>query len=131
MAGLLPGPCDFAAEAGEKRCAAMGNGHTIVQAARRVRVTPLRAGQGRMFDMLTTFKNATIIDGSGMASFKGSVLVEGERIAAVVPASGEIPSSNPDTMIDCEGLSIMPGMTEAHCHISFNDLSSMYQAVEI
>lgn len=96
-----------------------------------VRVTPHRAGQGRMFDMLTTFKNATIIDGSGMASFKGSVLVEGERIAAVVPASGEIPSSNPDTMIDCEGLSIMPGMTEAHCHISFNDLSSMYQAVEI
>ena len=25
----------------------------------------------------------------------------------------------------------MPGLTEAHCHISFNDLTSMYQAVEI
>lgn len=81
--------------------------------------------------MLTLFSNATIIDGSGAAAFKGSVLVDGERIAAVLPESAEAPSLSPGAMIDCEGLTIMPGMTEAHCHVSFNDLSSMYQAVEI
>ena len=81
--------------------------------------------------MLMKFENATIIDGSGHAPFKGSVLVGDERIVAVVPAAGgDMPAPNPDTVIDCEGLTLMPGMAEAHCHISFNDLSSMYQAVE-
>ena len=50
--------------------------------------------------MLTTFRNATIIDGSGTASLAGSVLVEGGRIAAVVPASEELPSAPPDAVID-------------------------------
>jgi imidazolonepropionase-like amidohydrolase len=82
--------------------------------------------------MLMKFENATIIDGSGHAPFKGSVLVGDERIVAVIPAAGgDMPAPNPDTVIDCEGLTLMPGMTEAHCHISFNDLSSMFQAVEI
>ena len=81
--------------------------------------------------MRTHFSNATIIDASGAAAFKGTVSVDGERIAAVVGAGGSIPVSPDDETIDCEGLTIMPGLTEAHCHISFNNLTSMYQAVEI
>ena len=33
--------------------------------------------------------------------------------------------------IDCTGYTLLPGLTEAHCHISFNNLTSIYSAVEI
>lgn len=81
--------------------------------------------------MPTKFQNATIIDCSGSPPFKGNVVVNGERIASVSNAAHEGSGVAADVIVDCEGLTIMPGMTEAHCHISFNDLSSMYQAVEI
>jgi hypothetical protein len=83
------------------------------------------------FTMLTRFQDATIIDCSGQPPFKGSIVVDGERIVSVSNSVHETPGPAADAIIDCEGLTIMPGMTEAHCHISFNDLSSMYQAVEI
>ncbi len=36
-----------------------------------------------------------------------------------------------DEVIDCAGYTLLPGLTEAHCHISFNNLTSIYSAVEI
>jgi imidazolonepropionase-like amidohydrolase len=81
--------------------------------------------------MRTHFENATIIDASGQPAFKGTVSVEDERIAAVARAGQESAIQAGDEVIDCTGRTIMPGLTEAHCHISFNDLTSMYQAVEI
>ena len=81
--------------------------------------------------MRVQFRNATIIDASGGAAFRGHVTVDGERIAAVTRAHDEATILDGDEVIDCDGLTIMPGLTEAHCHISFNDLTSMYQAVEI
>ena len=77
------------------------------------------------------FRNATIIDASGAAAFRGTVSVEGERIAAVRSAAEDPAVAPGDEVLDCEGLTLMPGLTEAHCHISFNNLNSMYQAVEI
>lgn len=77
------------------------------------------------------FRNATIIDSSGAPAFSGTVSLEGERIAAVRRAEEGFAAAPGDDVIDCEGLTLMPGLTEAHCHISFNDLNSMYQAVEI
>ena len=35
------------------------------------------------------------------------------------------------TVIDCAGRTVMPGLTEAHCHISFNDIVSMEAVVAI
>ena len=60
--------------------------------------------------MLIKFQNATVIDGSGKAPFRGSVLVSDERIVAVVSAvAGDMSAPNPDTVIDCEGLTLVPG----------------------
>jgi imidazolonepropionase-like amidohydrolase len=81
--------------------------------------------------MRTLFCNANIIDGSGAEAFPGTVIVEGERISAAVREAENVLAMPGDEVIDCEGLTLMPGLTEAHCHISFNDLTSMYQAIEI
>jgi imidazolonepropionase-like amidohydrolase len=77
------------------------------------------------------FRNANIIDASGDAPFRGTVTVEDERIAAIKRKNEETGAEPGDEVIDCTGLTLMPGLTEAHCHISFNNLTSMYQAVEI
>jgi imidazolonepropionase-like amidohydrolase len=76
-------------------------------------------------------QNATIIDATGEAPFRGTVTVDDERIAAVTRAPAEPNAAPGDDVIDCSGYTVMPGLTEAHCHISFNNLFSMYQAIEI
>lgn len=81
--------------------------------------------------MRTHFRNATIIDATGAAAFRGAVSVEGESIAGIWRANEEPLAQPDDEVIDCTGRTLMPGLTEAHCHISFNDLSSFYQAVEM
>jgi imidazolonepropionase-like amidohydrolase len=81
--------------------------------------------------MLCHLRNATIIDATGEPPFRGTVTVAGERIAAVTRAPAEPTAAPDDEVIDCGGYTLMPGLTEAHCHISFNNLSSMYQAIEI
>ena len=77
------------------------------------------------------FRNASIIDASGAPPFRGTVTVEGNRIAAVTPHPAVAASQPDDEVIDCTGFTLLPGMTEAHCHISFNNLTSIYSAVEI
>ena len=77
------------------------------------------------------FRNASIIDASGAPPFRGTVTVEGNRIAAVTPHPAVAASQPEDEVIDCTGFTLLPGMTEAHCHISFNNLTSIYSAVEI
>ena len=81
--------------------------------------------------MRTHFRNATVFDASGAPAYRGTVTVDGERITAVSHVDADLPAAPGDEHVDCEGLTIMPGLTEAHCHISFNNLTSMYQAVEI
>jgi imidazolonepropionase-like amidohydrolase len=77
------------------------------------------------------FRNASIIDASGSAPFRGTVTVEGTKIAAVTRAPLEAASTPGEEVIDCTGYTLLPGLTEAHCHISFNNLTSIYSAVEI
>lgn len=77
------------------------------------------------------FRNASIIDASGVPPFRGTVTVEGSRITAVSRAPAELVAAPHDEVIDCTGYTLLPGLTEAHCHISFNNLTSIYSAVEI
>jgi imidazolonepropionase-like amidohydrolase len=77
------------------------------------------------------FRNVSVIDASGAAPFRGTVTVEGNRIAAVTRAPVETAGSRDDEVIDCTGFTLLPGLTEAHCHISFNDLTSIYSAIEV
>ena len=76
-------------------------------------------------------RNASIIDASGAAPFRGTVTVEGTRIAAVTKAPLETAIPPGEEVIDCTGYTLLPGLTEAHCHISFTNLTSIYSAVEI
>ena len=81
--------------------------------------------------MRIDFQNADIIDATGSPAFRGTIIVENECVVDVRRGDGDTGGGQSDEAIDCEGLTIMPGMTEAHCHISFNNLASIYQAVEI
>ncbi len=66
----------------------------------------------------TLFSDVNIFDGSGTGLFPGSVLVEGNRIAAVVPA-GESFDTDGATVITGKGRTLMPGMVEAHAHLTW------------
>lgn len=67
--------------------------------------------------MRTRFDNAHIHDGTGAAPFHGSVLVEGDRIAAVIRGggrNGDTPEA--DRVLDAGGLALSPGFIDAHGH---------------
>jgi imidazolonepropionase-like amidohydrolase len=65
------------------------------------------------------FINAQIFDGSGSASFAGEVLVIGNRVAAV-GRKGDAPLPQAGAqVIDAAGATLMPGLTEAHAHLSW------------
>lgn len=65
--------------------------------------------------MKTLIKNARIYDGTGSDPFMGCVLIEDEKIAAVMPAaSQEEPAA--DKVIDLGGLSLSPGFIDGHSH---------------
>jgi imidazolonepropionase-like amidohydrolase len=67
-------------------------------------------------------RNGTLIDGSGCDPVPNTlVVVEGNRIARVGPADSSIrPESPDDTVIDATGRFILPGLIDAHCHISLH-----------
>src|SRR2546423_2339829 len=67
--------------------------------------------------------NVRILGGAGREPFDGEVLVEGNRIAAVTN-NGRGPRPDGATVIDGAGGTLMPGLIEAHAHLSFPDLFS-------
>src|ERR1700710_2508965 len=70
------------------------------------------------------FTNVAGFDGSGTQPFRGEVLVDGQRIAQVARDGATIDA--PQTQrIDGRGAFLMPGMTEAHTHFSWNDQPSL------
>ena len=75
----------------------------------------------------TLFRNVRILDCSGADPFAGSVLVEGNRITAVVPAGTSIADGNA-LVVDGQGATLMPGLIEAHSHLTFTDVA---QSVEL
>lgn len=63
-------------------------------------------------------KNGTLIDGTGAAPVENvTIMVEGNRIAGVGAASPVRPD---DTVIDATGKYILPGLIDAHCHLSLH-----------
>jgi imidazolonepropionase-like amidohydrolase len=67
-------------------------------------------------------KNGTLIDGSGGDPRPCSLIViDGNRISHIDPASGAIrPERGDDRVIDAAGKYILPGLIDAHCHISLH-----------
>ena len=65
--------------------------------------------------MKTLIKNARIYDGTGNNAFMGSVLIEDEKITAVIPDGQDAPA-DADKVIDLGGLSLSPGFIDGHSH---------------
>jgi len=61
----------------------------------------------------TLVQNALIIDGSGDARKKGSVLVEGDRVRSVDPKTKAEAGTN---IIDAKGMALAPGFIDVHTH---------------
>lgn len=67
-------------------------------------------------------KNGTLIDGSGRDPVMNTlVVVEDNRIVRVGRDDGALrPESPNDTVIDASGRFLLPGLIDAHCHISLH-----------
>ena len=59
-------------------------------------------------------KGGSVIDGTGGAGFAGDILVEGDRIAGVVP--GGISSCGDVEIMDAAGKIVSPGFIDCHAH---------------
>jgi imidazolonepropionase-like amidohydrolase len=69
--------------------------------------------------------NARIIDGTGKKPFSGHVLLKENRIDSILNEVSDLSSSIIlDRTIDAKGQTLMPGLIDAHCHISFDEPSS-------
>jgi len=63
-------------------------------------------------------KNARVLTVDRQQPVAGTVAVDGERIFAVGDAEDAELFVTPDTKtIDCQGLTLVPGFNDAHCHI--------------
>jgi imidazolonepropionase-like amidohydrolase len=69
-------------------------------------------------------ENGTVIDGAGHDPLADTaVLIEGNRIAAVGEGATRdaVPRGDELRVIDARGKAVMPGLIDAHCHISFGN----------
>ena len=77
--------------------------------------------------MRALIRQVSIFDGTGSALRTGSVLVEGERIARVAPGEDALADEAADLVIDGRGLTLMPGMVDAHTHLTWaSSLEKVY-----
>jgi imidazolonepropionase-like amidohydrolase len=68
----------------------------------------------------TLFTDVRVFDASGAAPYAGEVLVTGDRIAATRRmGEPELPEPAGTTRIRGQGATLMPGLIEAHAHLSW------------
>src|SRR5260221_6096335 len=69
------------------------------------------------------FRNVRMLDGSGEDPFTGEVTAHGNRIRSVTRGSSRIGGAGAggQTVIDGMGATLMPGMCDAHLHLSWNN----------
>ena len=65
-------------------------------------------------------KNASIIEGSGLPPYKGHIHVLDGEIKDVHKENSKLPKKKIE-VIDLKGQTVMPGLIDAHCHISFDE----------
>ncbi len=76
-------------------------------------------------------KNGTVIDGSGQERFRGHLLIEGDKISAVLKDGEPLPGA--DEVMDVEGRIICPGFIDMHSHadwlLSLDDHPSLMKCL--
>ncbi len=65
-------------------------------------------------------KNASIIDGLGSSPYSGHLIIKENKIDSIVRGD-ELSHDKDAHVIDLTGQSVMPGLIDAHCHISFDE----------
>ncbi len=70
------------------------------------------------------FTNVRIFDGTGEDPYLGDVLVADKKIIQVARAPGKVDTDGA-RVFEGRGRFLMPGMTEAHTHFSWNDQPSL------
>jgi imidazolonepropionase-like amidohydrolase len=66
----------------------------------------------------TVFRDGIVFDGSGAPPVPGDVVVRGSVIESVRVGGGTEVLPN-DSVVDCTGLTVMPGLVDSHCHLTF------------
>ena len=75
--------------------------------------------------MAILISNGRVIDGTGKNAFPASILIAGTQIKELGDAAEQRAGDHPDlTRIDAAGLTVMPGLIDAHCHLAFDDAES-------
>jgi imidazolonepropionase-like amidohydrolase len=79
------------------------------------------AGMSASAKKTLLIRNGTLIDGSGSPAARNDVIVvEGNRIKSVGALPPDIhPGDHNVAVIDAAGQWIMPGLIDAHCHVSY------------
>jgi imidazolonepropionase-like amidohydrolase len=72
----------------------------------------------------TLFKNVMIFEGTGKALVPGEVLVQGNRIHAVAGQGESLPIEGAQ-VLEAGGATLMPGMVNTHCHLTYNNGTSV------
>lgn len=69
-------------------------------------------------------RGGTLVDGTGAAAVPDTdVVVHGDEITAVGP-TGTVTVPDGALLVDATGATIMPGLIDAHCHVTFDDVQS-------
>lgn len=68
-------------------------------------------------------KDGMIVDGTGSEPFEGHLLIEGDRLAAVVaaqsPEADSLLASDVEQVVDARGLAVAPGFIDCHSHFDW------------
>jgi imidazolonepropionase-like amidohydrolase len=75
--------------------------------------------------------NARIFDGHGTPIFPGEVLVEGELIRQVARGGQRIERQAGIDVIDAMGMTLMPGLVEAHAHVTYSNMANFKELGQI
>jgi len=65
-------------------------------------------------------KNASIIDGSGSSPYSGHLVIKENQIDSI-HREDTFSNDAEARIIDLKGKTVMPGLIDAHCHISFDE----------
>lgn len=76
---------------------------------------------------MTFLENAVILTMAGKTYENGSILIENGKIAAV--GEGLVPPEGAER-IDLKGMTVMPGMIDAHCHIGIFGEGTGYYLID-